>query len=80
MGLVDGRLVVADDDIGAAFGGVLRAFAQNDAEVVTVLVSLNGSGVTREELEEVATVVLPDAEVHFHKGGQPLYPILASAE
>jgi len=80
MGLVDGRLVVAEDDIEAAFGGVLRVFAENDAEVVTVLLSLNGSGVAHEQLAEVAARVLPDAEVHFHKGGQPLYPILASAE
>ena len=80
MGLVDGHLVVAADDIEAAFAGVLRAFADGDAEVVTVLTSLNGSGVTGEQLEAVAARVLPDAEVHFHVGGQPLYPVLASAE
>jgi DAK2 domain fusion protein YloV len=80
MGLVDGRLVVADDTFEAAFAGVLQAFADEEAEVVTVLTSLNGSGVTREQLEAVAAQVLPGAEVHFHGGGQPLYPILASAE
>ena len=80
MGLVDGRLVVAADDIETAFEGVLRAFADGDAEVVTVLTSLNGSGVAREQLEAVAARVLPDAEIHFHAGGQPLYPVLASAE
>ena len=37
-------------------------------------------GTTREQLEELAARVAPDAEVSFHEGGQPLYPILASAE
>jgi len=45
-----------------------------------VLTALNGSGVTRERLEELAAQLTPAAEVHFHDGGQPLYPILASAE
>jgi uncharacterized protein len=80
MGIVDGKLVAAADDIAAAFGGVLEEFARGDAEYVTVLTALNGSGVTREQLEEVAARVAPDAEVSFHEGGQPLYPILASAE
>jgi DAK2 domain fusion protein YloV len=80
MAIVDGRLVAAADDIPAAFGGVLEEFARGGAEYVTVLTALNGSGTTREQLEEVAERVAPDAEVSFHEGGQPLYPILASAE
>ena len=35
---------------------------------------------TVRKLEELAARVAPDAEVSFHVGGQPLYPILASAE
>ncbi len=80
MGIVDGRLVAAADDIGTAFSGVLEEFARGDAEYITVLTALNGSGTTRETLEELAARVAPDAEVSFHEGGQPLYPILASAE
>ncbi len=80
MGIVDGRLVAAADDLEEAFRGVLRAFAAADAEFVTVLTSLNGSGVTLEHLEELAASALPGAEVRFHEGGQPLYPILASSE
>lgn len=80
IGLVDGHLVTAADDIAVAVAGVLEAFAQDDAEYVTVLTALNGSGMTREQLEDLAARLLPDAEVHFHEGGQPLYPILASAE
>lgn len=80
MGLVDGRLVVAADDLETVSAGVLEEFAAQGAEYVTVLTALNGSGLNRERLEEIAARCLPDAEIHVHEGGQPLYPILASAE
>jgi DAK2 domain fusion protein YloV len=80
MAIVDGRLAAAADDIPSAFGRVLEEFTSGGAEYVTVLTALNGSGTTREQLEELAARVAPDAEVSFHEGGQPLYPILASAE
>ena len=81
MGIVDGKLVAAADDIEGAFGGVLAEFVRGGADYVTVLTALNGSpGTTRERLAEIAARLAPDAEVSFHEGGQPLYPILASAE
>jgi len=80
MAIVDGRLVAAADALEEAFVGMLEEFARGDAEYVTVLTALNGSGTTREQLQELATRVAPDAEISFHEGGQPLYPILASAE
>ena len=73
MGIVDGRLVAAGEELEEAFGGVLEEFARVEAEFVTVLTALNGSGVSRERLEELAARLTPDAEVHFHEGGQPLY-------
>jgi DAK2 domain fusion protein YloV len=80
MGLVDGRLVVASDELETAVALVFDQFAEGGAEYVTLLTALNGSGTSRERLEELAARHLPDAEVHIHEGGQPLYPILASAE
>jgi len=80
MGIVDGRLVASCEGLDEAFGGVLQEFARVEAELVTVLTALNGSGVSRARLEELAARLTPAAEVHFHEGGQPLYPILASAE
>ena len=44
----------AADDVESAFGGVLEEFARGGAEYVTVLTALNGSGTTRDQLEEVA--------------------------
>lgn len=80
LGLVDGRLVSAGDELETAVRGVLDEFARGGADYVTVLTALNGSTMTRERLEELAAHALPEAEIHFHEGGQPLYPILASAE
>ena len=57
-----------------------QLFAAAGAEYITVLTALNGSGVTRESLQRLAADLAPEAEVVFHEGGQPLYPILASAE
>ena len=74
MGIVDGRLVAAADDIADAFGGVLEEFARGGAEYVTVLTALNGSGITREQLAELAARVAPDAEVSFHEGRPTVVP------
>jgi len=42
MGLVDGRLVAADDGLLDVFARVMAEFAKGDPEVVTVLTSFNG--------------------------------------
>ena len=70
MGLVDGHLVTASESLEEAFSGVLEAFVEGGAEYITVLTALNGWGVTRERLEELAGRVAPDAEVSFHEGQQ----------
>jgi hypothetical protein len=80
IGIVDGRLAASGDDLKQVFAGVLAAFAVFDPEVVTVLTSLNGSGLGADELVAVGAETLPGAEVLVHAGGQPLYPILVGAE
>ena len=80
IGIVDGRLVAAADDLETVYAKVLETFAAGDAEIVTVLTALNGSNTSLERLAEIAAEAAPDLELHVHEGGQPLYPILASAE
>jgi len=80
IGIVDGTLVAAGDAVDEVFGRVLEALAANGAEQLTVLTSLNGSGTTPARLGELAGQVAPDLEMHVYDGGQPLYPILVSAE
>ena len=80
IGIVDGRLVAAADDLESVYAKVLETFAAGDAEIVTVLTALNGSNTSLERLVAIAAEAAPDLELHVHEGGQPLYPILASAE
>ncbi len=80
IGLVDGRLVAAGDDLEGVYAKVVEALAAGDAEIVTVLTALNGSDTSADRLAEIAATVAPGLEFHVHEGGQPLYPILASAE
>ncbi len=80
IGIVDGRLVAAADDLETVYAKVLETFAAGDAEIVTVLTALNGSNTSLERLAEIAAEAVPELELHVHEGGQPLYPILASAE
>ena len=81
MGIVDGRLVAAGDELEEAFGGVLEEFADGRRRV-----RHRAHGPQRVGRDAVRgskswpRALAPDAEVHFHEGGQPLYPILASAE
>ena len=80
IGIVDGKLVAAGEELTGVFARVMAEFAAHEPEVVTVLTALNGSGVTGGDLWAAARAACPGAEIEFHEGGQPLYPILASAE
>ena len=81
IGIVDGGLAAAGDDLVDVFRACRALPVAKDAELVTVLTALNGSGGRRaSELRGRAAEACPTREVSFHEGGQPLYPILASAE
>ncbi len=80
IGLVDDGLVAAGDDLVEVFREVMRRLVEKDVELVTVLTSLNGWRVTHEELSAAVAEVCPACEVSLHDGGQPLYPLLVSAE
>ncbi len=80
IGIVDGTLVAAADAVEDVFARVLRTLATAGAEQLTVLTALNGSGTTPERLAALARQETPDLELHVYDGGQPLYPILVSAE
>jgi DAK2 domain fusion protein YloV len=80
IGLVDDGLVAAGDDLLEVFREVMRRLVEKDVELVTVLTSLNGWQVTDEELNAAVAEACPACEVSLHEGGQPLYPLLVSAE
>jgi DAK2 domain fusion protein YloV len=80
IGLVDDSLVAAGEDLLEVFREVMRRLVEKDVELVTLLTSLNGWQVTPEQLSEAVTEVCPACEISLHEGGQPLYPLLVSAE
>jgi uncharacterized protein len=80
IGIVDGTLVAAGDAVDEVFERILLALAEGGAEQLTVLTALNGSGTTPERIAELAARVAGELELHVYEGGQPLYPILVSAE
>ena len=80
IGLVEGRLVAARAELREVVTAVMAELAQREPEVVTLLASLDGSGVSLAEVERLAGHAFPGAEVDAHEGGQPHYALLIGAE
>lgn len=79
MGMVEGEAVYVGPSVVEAALEVVRRLADEDSEVVTVLV---GSGLTDEErrLVEGALRALGSLQVEVVEGGQPRYPLLLGVE
>ncbi|HXF56796.1 MAG TPA: hypothetical protein VNO34_04355, partial [Actinomycetota bacterium] len=79
MGMVEGEAVYVGPSVVEAALEVVRRLADEDSEVVTVLV---GSGLTDDERRgvEEALRALGSLEVEVVKGGQPRYPLLLGVE
>ena len=80
IGLVEGKVVVSAGDLAEASRTVTEHLLQGDKELVTVL---TGEGASNEEIEgalDRLQDLFPDVEFEVHAGGQPLYPLLMSAE
>lgn len=79
MGMVEGEAVYVGPSVVEAALDVVRRLADEDSEVVTVLV---GSGLTDDERRQVeeALRALGSLEVEVVEGGQPRYPILLGVE
>jgi DAK2 domain fusion protein YloV len=76
LGLVDGRAVAADDDLWAVLDAILDRFASHGRSYVTVL---RGEGAP-EAGEIEARLAERGLDGDVTSGGQPLYPLLLSAE
>jgi dihydroxyacetone kinase-like predicted kinase len=80
IGLVDGDLVVAGEDLDAIVLDVLRKMDAEDAEILTLYC---GESVSEESAQELAARIeasFPQAEVEIVEGGQPHYHYILSAE
>ena len=75
----DGVCVVAKSAVDAAIGLVDR-LADDDSELVTVLVGADAATTDTARLEEHLALGHPQLEVEVHEGNQPLYPYLVGVE
>lgn len=80
IGLLDGKLVLAGDDLNRTVAQLLRKVALDDYELVTLYY---GEGVTQASAEHLAAQLgeMYDAlAFEVVRGAQPLYPYLISIE
>ncbi len=80
IGLLNGRLVVANNDIQVVLQDTLRRMKAEQYEIFTLYY---GEGVTSEQAEETARQIkswYPGQEIEVVSGGQPYYAYILSAE
>ncbi len=80
IGLLNGRLVVANTDPLTVIHDTLKRMKAEQYEIFTLYY---GEGVTREQADETASRIkswYPDQEIEILSGGQPYYAYILSAE
>ncbi len=80
IGLLNGRLVVANTDPLTVIHDTLKRMKAEQYEIFTLYY---GEGVTREQADEVASQIkswYPNQEIEVINGGQPYYAYILSAE
>ena len=80
LGLAEGKIVAVESDSIAAASGVVDSLAEDDHEIVTVVVGEDGSQAEAATLVAQIKLSHPDLEVEVHAGGQPLYPFIIGME
>lgn len=80
IGLVDDRVVVSDDDLSHVVATVASHLEDGGRGLMTVLVGARADAALAAEAVERLRGLYPDLELEVHEGGQPLYPLLLSAE
>ncbi len=80
IGLHNGELKVAGDDLADVVEKLLGEMGAEECEIITLYY---GEGVTRSEAEALKARLeqrYPDQEIEVHAGGQPHYPYLLGVE
>jgi hypothetical protein len=79
IGIFDDEIeVVGSDVIDVTVR--LAALMLDDAETITILAGLDLTDESLEQLTTTLAAARPDIEIETHRGGQPLYPVILSAE
>ncbi len=80
IGLLDGRVVVADGDLEVVLEQVAARLAGEDRELLTLLVGDDENAPRVTAMVDRLRALHPTLEIEVHDGGQPFYPVLLSAE
>ncbi len=75
----DGICIAAPSAADAAFA-LVDHLIDDDSEIVTVLVGVDGRSADTQRVREHLAFRHPGVEVEVHDGGQPLYPYLIGVE
>jgi hypothetical protein len=80
IGLVNGELVVAGDDLESVLRRVLQKSHADEHELITVYYGMDVDTQQAQALVETLSVDFADQEFVLIEGGQPLYPYIVSVE
>lgn len=80
LGMVDGKILVANQDMATALRQTFEKMVDEDSEIATIYVGEEGSQALAEELVDYLEEKYEDLEVEVHQGQQPVYPYLMSVE
>ncbi|MFC6175789.1 DAK2 domain-containing protein [Companilactobacillus huachuanensis] len=80
MGIVDGKILVDEEDIVATTEHMLDKMIDEDSEVITILVGKDGNDDDAQKIADYLDDKYADLETEIHQGDQPVYPYLISVE
>jgi fatty acid kinase len=80
IGLLAGRVVVADADLEPVLEQVAERLAGEDRGLLTLLVGDDENAPRVTAMVDRLRALHPSLEIEVHDGGQPFYPVLLSAE
>ena len=80
IGLLEGKLVVAGEDLGEVFGSLLKKAEVSEGNLVTLYRGDPLASDDADKLMQETVATFPGVEVELVEGGQPLYHVIVSIE
>ncbi len=78
LGLSEGKIIASSDELSEVIEALVSE--AGDGEIVTVYYGDRVSEAEAEEVSDMISALLPDADVAALYGGQPIYPYIISVE
>lgn len=80
IGLVNGELSAAGDDLNHILHKTMEELRETDAELLTVFTGDDATEESTEQLRATASELFPDAEIEIIEGNQPHYQFVIAVE